>query len=46
MIISYELLKIEKRVRENEKFWSDDAKSAGNARKNAEHAGANGRFGN
>ena len=33
MIISYELLKIEKRVRENEKFWSDDAKSAGNARK-------------
>ena len=31
MIISCELLKIEKRVRENEKFWSDDAKSAGSS---------------
>ena len=46
MIISYEILKIEKRVRKNEKFWSDDAKSAGNAGKNAEYAGANGRFRN
>ena len=46
MIISYELLRVEKRVRENEKFWPDDAKSARNARKNAEYAGANGKFRN